>query len=279
MQSFTTFAKRSQPQRRYTPYSSRAPRAQVICSACVMLRRLAQRLHKPLTANAECPIHVECIPAPVAVARSQVTSAQPAAGIGIAAAQRPQLAVEALAATARTSAASIPSVSAQRHFSSGPEFTAAGGSPPQFTAGPDPRAAAGAAAEAAGPQHEAGAAGDAGSDERNGDVDAVLERVQEAALAHVVRFGIFVAAFGVIARLDGQLAAAKQSYCGLQYSRRTAVSHSHWACHKGRISIVVMFYRRKWAGHTRRWWPALVTWACRPRSPGHWRREAPTSSR
>jgi hypothetical protein len=94
-------------------------------------------------------------------------------------------------ATAAAQASLAQSNSQRRNRT--PEFAVAGGLPPIFTAGPDPRQAAGAtghAGAARGTQQGGAAGADDRSDEWSGDVDAVLERVQEAALNHVVCFSI-----------------------------------------------------------------------------------------
>lgn len=153
-----------------------------------MLRRLAQWLHKPLiaAADAQWPAQAGRCRASEKCTQSLATFVQPvSSGTAAALPLRQECSIAATAAS--TSESSVLSPPAQRCFSSSPEFTAAGGAPPQFTAGPDPSKAAGPAGQAAGPQHEAGGAGAQDDDDWAGDVDAILERVQEAALVHVVR--------------------------------------------------------------------------------------------
>ena len=146
-----------------------------------MLRRLAQRLHSPLAvlATAEAATSNGQIGAAGQLAQSLTQHADISSGSMGAA-------MDADANATAAAHASLAQSESQRRNRK-PEFTVAGGLPPIFTAGPDPRQAAGASGHAGaahGTQH--GAATNDRNDERGGDVDAVLDRVQEAALSHVV---------------------------------------------------------------------------------------------
>ena len=152
-----------------------------------MLRRLAQRLHSPLAvlATAETATCNGQLGAAGQLANSLTQHADiSSSSMGAA--------MDADARATAAAHASLAQSQSQRRLRT-PEFTAAGGLPPIFTAGPDPRQAAGATGRA-GAAHGTWQGGAAGADdtgeERGGDVDAVLDRVQEAALNHVVCFSI-----------------------------------------------------------------------------------------
>lgn len=218
-----------------------------------MLRRSAQRLHSPLAAlaSAESPTCNGQIGAAAQLAQSLTQHADVSSGSMGAA-------MDADANATAAAQASLSHSESQRRFRA-PEFTAAGGLPPIFTAGPDPRQAAGATRHAgAGPRTEQGGA--AGADDRSddwsGDVDAVLDRVQEAALNHVVCFSI------------------RQPHL--------PTSTCDWTCYEGRSPqrwvriLTILSCRGSTAGRMLLWWLVPGTWACHPPSLAPCKRAAPT---
>ena len=204
-----------------------------------MLRRLAQRLHSPLAvlAAAETATCNGQIGAAGQLAHSLTQHAEISSGSMGAA-------MDADASATAAAHASLAQSKSQRRLRT-PEFTAAGGLPPIFTAGPDPRQAAGATGHA-GAAHGTRQGGAAGADDRGeeggGDVDAVLDRVQEAALNHVVHFSN---------RLPLLHFLHEYSHFTKGFQPSDGPDRRVLCC------------RGSTAGRMLRWWPAPGTWACR----------------